>query len=242
MRVQIISDVDTLTLIDDRLDNRGDAWIRLNGDTGLMGATKPRETGTAIPQRDGSYWPSRLTTESRTITLECVAARRSTASAARLKDRICDLMGRALTIQLEDSAGIREMSGWLADDPAPTMLLSLQGFTFSLILYCPDPLKYGLPVDYTASGGVIRVRNEGMLPVWPVILASGASGLTVSLAGRKVTWSGSASRPLTLDMADMIPSQGTVSYDFAFQLPPGESTVSVVSNGSVRMRVRPAWR
>lgn len=37
MRVQIISDVDTLTLIDDRLDNRGDAWIRLNGDTGLMG-------------------------------------------------------------------------------------------------------------------------------------------------------------------------------------------------------------
>ncbi|MDU2421305.1 MAG: hypothetical protein E7D48_04210 [Bifidobacterium scardovii] len=242
MRISLISDDDVFRLSTVYPRQENDAWITDKGITGLFGAVPPREKGTDRPQMDGAYWPSRLTAGGRTITVHAAAICRSSASAVLLRDRLRALTAKPLTIQLEDTAGIRRMSGWLADDPEPTMLLRDRVFEFSLILYCPDPLQYGLPVDYTAAGGVIRVLNEGMLSVWPVILASNASRLTVSLAGRKVTWSGSASQPLTLDMADMIPSQGTVSYDFAFQLPPGESTVGVVSDGSVRMRVCPAWR
>ena len=42
----------------------------------------------------------------------------------------------------------------------------------------------------------------------------------------------------------MIPSAGIVTYDDAFQIPPGGAVVSavVVGGGAVSMIVRPAWR
>ena len=91
MRIQLTTENDTITLTDNRLDNRAHAWITLNGIDGLFGTPKPRETGTPMPQQDGSYWPSRLTGESRTITIKCAMARFSTAAAAQFRDRICAL-------------------------------------------------------------------------------------------------------------------------------------------------------
>ena len=42
MRIQLIADGDVITLVDNRLDRHGDAWIREDGISGLYGATKPK--------------------------------------------------------------------------------------------------------------------------------------------------------------------------------------------------------
>lgn len=244
MRIQLISENDAIVLTDNRLDNRANAWITLNGIDGLFGTPKPRETGIPIPQQDGSYWPSRLTGESRTVTIKCAMARFSTVAAAQFRDRICAFAYQPVTLLVEDTLGARTLTGWLADDPAPSMLLSLRAFTFTLIIYCPDPLKYGQPVTYTASGGVIRCQNPGTAATWPSVRISGhATSLALSYAGHRVQWRGDT-QDLALDFRDMIPSAGTVTYDDAFQIPPGGATVSVAvaGGGAVLMIVRPAWR
>lgn len=243
MRIQLITGQDTLTLTDNRLDQRSDAWIRQDGIDGLTGTPKPRETAQAIPQQDGSYWPARLTSESRTLTIRCAAAQRSSLSLARLVDRINALACQPLTVRVEDAMGWRELTGWLADDPGSTLLVSLQSMTFSLVVYCPDPLKYGPRVQVEASHGVAQVENVGSAPTWPTVSTKGITGWTLSLAGRKVSWSGSTD-PMDLAFASMNPSQGLVTYDDAFPLLPGISNISVQTQGAGQLTVslRPAWR
>ena len=105
-------------------------------------------------------------------------------------------------------------------------------------------MKYGQPVTYTASGGVIRCQNPGTAATWPNVRISGhATSLTLSYAGHRVQWQGDAQN-LALDFRDMIPSAGIVTYDDAFQIPSGGATVSAVAvgGGAVSMIVRPAWR
>lgn len=243
MRITVKTAGDALNLIDNRLDRHGDAWIVQDGVEGLYGPTKPRETGEAIPGRDGSYWPSRLTGESRTITIKCAAKRPSSVSLMAFMDRIGRLAYQPVTLIMEDAAGTRTLSGYIADSPSTTLLPSLTACTFTLIVWCPDPNRYGTPVEYAMQSGRILVRNEGAIPSWPTVTATGTSRLTLRLDDRRVTWSGSATQPLRLDFTDMLPNQGTVTYDDAFQIPPGAHTVNVTTDGTdIRMTVRPAWR
>lgn len=242
MRINVRTDDDVIRLLDNRIDRSGDAWIREKGVQGLIGATKPRETGTVKPQQHGSYWPSRLTGESRTITLDCVAAAPSTVSAARLVDRISDLAYRQVTLDVIDASGMRSLTGFIADDPSTTFLLSMAAFTFTLIIYCPDPFRYGDWVSYPASNGLVQVEQIGNMESWPIVRASGVSRLTCSLGDRTVVWSGS-STPLTLDFESMQPSQGIVSVDDAFAIPPGRSSIPVsIDAGQLSMLVRPCWK
>lgn len=243
MRIQLVSDQDTLTLTDDRLDRMGDAWIRKDGVDGLYGATKPRETGQAIPQQDGSYWPIRLTAESRTVTIRCVTSTQSTLALSVLVDRINAMACRPLTLVVDDTSGRRELSGWLADDPAQSMLASLRSMTFSLIIYCPDPLKYGPRIWFEATHALARVENAGNAPTWPSVRAEGSQTLTLTLDGHTVRWRGDGGR-LDLDFTDMVPSQGVIEYDDAFRIPPGISDISVQAQngGQVGVSLRPAWR
>lgn len=111
MRIQLIADGDVITLVDNRLDRHGDAWIREDGISGLYGATKPKETASSIPQQDGAYWPSRLTASPRTITIDCVTHRGSTIDAIRLIDRINALTYRQVTLLVEDASGRRTLTG-----------------------------------------------------------------------------------------------------------------------------------
>jgi hypothetical protein len=242
MRVELLTDDDTIVLLDNRLDASGDAWIKEKGIQGLVGATKPRETGTAKPQQHGSYWPSRLTGESRTITMDCVAARGSTVSSAHLIDRISDLAYREVTLKVSDANGGRTLTGFIADDPSTTFLLSMTAFTFTLIIYCPDPFRYGDWIPYPASNGLIRVENTGNMASWPIVRTTDVSRLTLSLGDQMVVWNGSKD-PLTLDFESMQPSQGVVTLDDAFAIPPGRSSVPVsVDAGQLTMLVRPCWK
>jgi hypothetical protein len=242
VRIDLSTDNDNFILLDNRLDTSGDAWIREDGVKGLYGATKPREMGEARPQGHGSYWPSRFTAESRVITLDCVVACKSSIEAMRLMDRINELSYQPVSVIVSDASGRRTLTGFVADSPEQTMLLNLEHLTFSLIIHCPDPFRYGDPVEYNVLGGSVDVVNTGNMESWPRVQANGVSSLTVSLAGKRVSWQGSTA-PLTLDFADMQPNQGIVTYSDAFAIPPGRSTVMVVSNpaGRISMSVRPCW-
>lgn len=243
-RITIISPDDTIVLRDDYRWRHHVCAIKKDGITGLFGTPAVRETPTDRPQEDGAYWPSRLTQKPRSISLDCVIRGLSSVEAAQARDRINALAGKELTIVEHTAAGRRMLTGFLAADPEPMMRWREQGFEFGLVISCPDPLKYGEPVTFPASGGVIRVRNEGNAPTWPSIAVTGhATSLRLTLGDGEVLWRGDADW-LTLDFHDMIPSTGTVTKDLAFRIPPGTSAVTVAADAGaqVSMTVRSAWR
>jgi hypothetical protein len=242
MRITIQSDVDTITLSDHWIRPDGILGIRKNGIKGLHGTPGYKDSFESKPQQDGEYWPSRFTQKARDITIDITAKRHSSVDNAALTDRLCDLLGRPLTLIVHDAHGERTLTGALADDPEPTMRWGEQGFDCSLIVHCPDPHKYGPWLEYPAANGVALVENTGNAPTWPIVHASGVSRLTCSLGDQAVIWQGSTS-PLTLDFADMQPSQGLVTLDDAFPIPPGRSSVSVnVDAGQASLMVRSCWK
>lgn len=245
MRIELVADSDRLVLVDARLGDRGDAWIEQDGVEGLWGTPKPRESGVAIPQMDGSYWPSRLTSESRTVTIRCVACAPSDMALARLVDRVNALACQRVTLVVNDAAGRRTLTGWIADDPGQSLLVDMRTMKFSLIVYCPDPLKYGPEVSSVAELGLATIENRGTMPVWPRVSAVGSPLRSVRLSwqGHVVMWLGETDA-MSMDLADMVPSCGRVSMDDAFRLPPGVNRVRVDSTpgACVTLSLNPGWR
>lgn len=245
MRVRVTSPADTLTFHDMGFGQQGAGWLTDAGVTGWFGAVKPREEGVDIPQQDGCYMPARLTSAGRTVTVNGAVVARSSVEAAAWRDRINDLAGRRLTLTVEDASGERGAVCWLADDPEPSMWVRGDVFTFALVLYCPDPLKYGAETVFGPAGsGSLTVSNDGLAASWPRVRVDGrVSGLRLSCGDGVVEWRGDADG-LDLDFRDMLPGAGAVSVNRPWRVPPGVSTVHVtVSQGArVSMMVRPAWR
>lgn len=121
----------------------------------------------------------------------------------------------------------------------------------SLIVTCPDPVKYGLPVATPASGGVARVENLGTADVWPVFDVAGSVTLVrATLGGRVLEWQGS-STGLHIDARDGIPltpagtEVGVLTHDDLFQVGPGVSDIQVATTPagrSVIVTVRSGWK
>lgn len=216
-----------------------------NSLSGWYETPEVRETPLDRPQEDGAYWPSRLTQKPRIVTIRAHISQRKRSSRTQLlsvNDRLNSLVGRRCTLMVQDELGCRSADGYLSSQMSWETDL---GFTeLTLILSFPDPLKYGTQVAFTASGGAIRVRNDGNAPTWPSVAVSGHStSLRLTLGDGEVRWQGDADG-LALDFRDMIPDSGTVTVDRPFAIPPGESTVTVAvdSGASVSMTVKPAWR
>lgn len=242
MRITVSSDADSIPFSNGIEQDRQDWWIESGGLTGLYGTPQTREKGEAKPQMDGDYWPSRLTQGGRIISMKCSTAARSSVEQRSRLTRLCDLMARPLTILVEDEGGMSSLTGYVADDIDPTVFFSRDRMWFTLLIYCPDPFRYGPWLEYPAANGVALVENTGNAPTWPVIHASGVSRLTCSLGDQAVIWQGSTA-PLTLDFADMQPSQGLVTLDDAFAIPHGRSTVAVnIDTGSLSLFVRSCWK
>ena len=242
MLITIQSATDTIPLSDHWNTPRHVWGIKKNGIQGLLGTPAYKESFETKPQQDGEYWPSRLTQKSRDITIDCIAKWLTSIESANATDRICNLWGQPLTITVHDAHGKRTLTGALADDPEPTMRWTEQGVEFTLIIHCPDPHKYGDWISFPASNGLVQVENTGNMESWPIVRTSGVSRLTLSLGGQTVAWSGSA-ETLTLDFESMQPSQGLVSVDDAFAIPPGRSSIPVsIDAGQLSMLVRPCWK
>jgi hypothetical protein len=244
MRVTVASDVDDIIFANGIWADFAPFWIVAGGFEGLYGTPPVRETQpVAIPQQDGDYWPSRLTQGGRTVTIKGATFCRSSIEMSEKQQRLSDLIARELRVTVEDEAGRQHVTGYLVEDPETSVYFDRQRLYFTLIIYCPDPLKYGDPVVFSPSGGLLRVENAGRVGSWPSVhVDGGVTALSLSLGSRTVRWSGNAN-VLDLDLRDMIPSAGVASGQ-AFRIPPGASIipVSLSGGGSLSMTVSPAWR
>ena len=246
MRFTIQSDDDLVVLRDSRGWSDRD-WL-LTGVKGWFGSPEAREGVTKASGHDGDFWPASMTQGARTATLSGAILARSTVALARELDRLDALAGRRLTVTCEDAHGVRVAEGFLSDDPDPEVDGSTeQSATFDLVMTFPDPHRYGRWSTVAPRGGRAILPNDGNVTSYPRAHVASKDGetaftyLSLASGGQRVTWSGSA-LSLDIDLADMVPSTGTVSVDNAFAVPPGGCTALVASDGDVTIEVRDAWR
>lgn len=245
-RITIMSDADTLVLNGNRIWEAGDRSLILKKDgiKGLYGTPATRESVLDRPQMDGAYWPSRLTQGARTVTLDAFAHGLSSIETMQLIDRLNNLTGRELTLLVEDAAGRRMLTGWLAADPEPLMLVTQRHFEFALVITCPDPYKYGDWLWQRAtSNRTLQLANTGTAPTWLRFRTSSRiTHLDVVYGDAEISWEGDTTS-LTLDTRDMIPSAGRITADWAMPVEPGVTPITIRSDcGSLDLGLRPAWR
>ena len=247
MLITIESGTDVIAIHDRKPHGYGGLFVVRDGMDGVLGVPAPKTGTVDAPSADGAFEPDRILTESRTIGLDVCAVCRSSVETAALRDRINALAGRMLTIRRSDPSGDRMIRGYLADDPIPQLVDARlwTSLTATLTILCPDPRWVGPEVGYAMSGRRIIARNNGNADATPVVHASGASSLTLTLDGHKVSWSDAEPTDVTIDFADLTPTAGTLTGFDVFTLPPGESVVDVdvtPDTASVSLGVRNTWR
>lgn len=237
-----------------RMVRHGVAWI-LAKDDGLEGWYESADTRVDsmpdLPGVDGQFWPEQVLLTARTLAIRgyvfAVDGRASSVSVALARDRIAALVGEPLTVTVEDPSGVREVTGYVSGRTAPNRMTEL-GFPFSIVVTCPDPLKYGGHVNTVAGDGVVVLENAGTGPVaFTVSTDQRITQLQVEFQGRKVSWWGD-SLGLVLDLADGRPLSGDgvetgqlLSAD-EIRVPVGRHEVSVLADAPVMVSLRPGWR
>ena len=233
---------DCIVLRDQRNNNEVGVWLLEDGISGWFGTPAPREDPIGRSLTDGDLMPHTLTQGSRVVTLHGFGVFGSTIEAGAFIDKVNSMIGSPLTVLCDDGQGRRYATGYLTDDPAPTLDPSEQTVEFTFIITCPDPKKYGKATQYKASGGWCTVVNEGNAGTYPVVHVDGpVTMLHLELGDQGITWNGSA-ETLDLDFADMQPSSGSIVLDNAFEIPPGRCALAVASDGDVTITVKSAWR
>lgn len=224
--------------------------LEKQGIDGWYDSLSPRDADPqAIPQQDGSYWPAMVNVAHRVVTVRGVHRGSSSLHVARFRDILAALVGEALEVRVDDASGARSAQGFVSAQ-IPATLTDARTTRFSLIVTCPDPLKYGPEVLFTGAGGAVTVENTGTGDVFPRFDVAGpVSEFSASLGDSTVQWAGPSGVGLSLDMSDGLPLRGgsvvgTLVQDDLIKIPPGVSTVSVsaTAGASVQVAVKPGWK
>lgn len=218
---------------------------------GWFESVNPRiEAQPDVPGVDGMFWPEESFLSGRIVTIRgthAVGDRSSTLSAASFRDRLASMAGQPVSVHVADASGRREVSGYVASAVRVTHRTErVTGFT--IIVSCPDPLKYGSPVNYAAGTGVLSVENTGTGDVAPVATALGrVTNVRVARGSQVVEWQGD-SEGLVLDIADGVPRNlageetGVMVWADPLRVPPGVHELTVISNAELTLTVRPGWK
>lgn len=238
---------DCLRLVDGWTGNRlvegqshGEIYVlEKNGLEGWFEPSSPRISIGAIPGSDGAFWPDRLLLAARILTIRGfhVASRRSTLAAARFRDRLAAWATRPLRMIVDDTPGVRTVEGVLSDQ----IVINRKNEAvtkFSLIITCPDPLKYSPASHYTARSGKLFVaENNGTAPVFPQVRFSHCPvSVRVAYGGGRLEWSAEnlsilESSVLNLESGQMVLESGrAIGSVLDIDLPsfqPGSQTAGV---------------
>lgn len=232
----------SIVLRDQRNENEIGVLLLEDGVSGWFGTPAPREDPISRLMSDGDYLPDMLTQGSRIVTLHGYAFFDTTIECAAFVDLVNSFLCQRVTVICDDAHGRRMVRGYISDDPSPELYSDEISLRFTLIITCPDPLKYGEPHRFTPSGGFVMVTNEGNVGTYPIVHVDGpVTRLMLALGQQQVNWTGEAEE-LDIDFRDMQPSAGAVVLDNAFTIPPGRSALSVTSDGRVTVTVKSAWR
>jgi len=220
-----------------------------DGLDGWHNGVAPEYESPSIPGDHGSYAPDTITLASRIVTVRGFYAELrhgSSVSASQFADRLAALVGESILLTVEDAAGPRSAEGFVSAIPVHERRTDGR-FLFTLVITCPDPLKYGPRLDFPVTGPSVVVRNEGTGDVFPRFEVTGeVTVLDVQVPGRRVRWQGNA-RDLVLDFKDGFPlsygaETGTLVWAQIFRLPPGETTLRVECDGDVKVGVASGWK
>lgn len=232
----------TIVLRDQRNGNEVGVYLLEDGIDGWFGTPAPREDPIVRSLTDGDLMPHTITQGSRTVTLHGYGVFGSTIEAGAFIDLVNAMVGCPLSVMCDDGQGRRFMTGYLTDDPTPTLDPSEETVEFTLVITCPDPKKYGLAKTYKPEGGWVTVVNEGNAGTYPKVHVDGpVTMLHIEMGDQAITWNGSA-ETLDLDFADMQPSNGAIVLDNAFEIPSGRVALAVACDGEVTITVKSAWR
>lgn len=227
--------------------------LEKNGLEGWHEGVAPRYDAPGIPRGDGLYPPDEIYLSERVVTIRGFARAwqwggGSSLDIVRFDDLLASLVGADIEVRVEDSAGVRAVEGFISSIPVRERV-GEWAEKFTLVISCPDPLKYGTPVLYPVTGGTAVVQNAGTGDVWPRVLVSGrVRSLDVTFGGRRVAWAGDSATGLVLDMRTAIPldglgrETGLLRFAQTFRVPPGESRIAVDSDASVQVEVTPGWK
>lgn len=206
----------------------------------------------AIPDSNGSYWPEALYSESRVITVRgffsALGSDGSDVTVGTARDLVASFHKAPVRITVSDEIGDRYCIGYVAASIQVTRVSDV-AFKFSMVVSCPDPIKYGPESTVEVSGGgvALEVDNSGRAAVSPIIRSAGPiTSLRVENATGLFIWSGPAST-LSVDLREGVPRDeegqevGTVIFGEAILLPPGKSEVSVVANQATTFSMRAGW-
>lgn len=223
--------------------------LERNGLDGWKNGVSPRYDAPEIPGEDGNYAPDVINLSARLLTIRGFYAAHPPASslgAARFEDLLASLVGEWLFVTIEDAAGIRTVEGFVSAIPVNTRV-SERKVKFTLIILCPDPLKYGQTVSFPVTGSSVTVSNAGTGRVFPRLNVTGpVTVVDVQVPGYRVRWVGDTVG-LVLDFRDAFPlsggvETGTLVWSQVFRLPTGETTIAVESDGDLQIGVTPGWK
>lgn len=150
----------------DRASWRAPMVQALTGLEGWLEGVTPRFEDPIVPTGHGSYGPADIYLASRIVTVRFAARAMfrhggSSLMVAQFDDLVASLVGEWVEIRVEDASGVRTASGYVGALPVRERI-SEWAARYTLIMNCPDPLKYGTTVAYAAAGGAVDVRNEGV--------------------------------------------------------------------------------
>lgn len=247
MRWEIDSGDDVIVLRPVRPEHEIGWW--LTSMDGWDGTPAMREDSVARIGMDGAYPPANPTQGPRTLTLGGAAGCSSSVEAGLLAERVTGLFGRPLKVSRIDTMSVKWVTGLLSDDPKPVVHPSQRELSFTLVVHCDDPHKYGPPAWFTPVNGRVTVENQGTAPTWPVLHADNPDGLTfVNVSdgnGHEIAWQGDGSMTgVDLDFAELDPGTGVVMQDSAIPVPHGSTLLYVTATRgtSVSVECCPAWR
>lgn len=224
-----------------------------DGIEGWYDSLSPRDVELeAIPQQDFSYWPQKVNLEHRVLTIRGVhrASRWRGGSSLQVtgfRDWVSALLGESVEVAVEDQAGVRTVTGFIS---ARIPVEGKDPFTteFSLIVTCPDGVKYGDAVDWAASLGSVTVEQQGTAKTFPTLICRDHTTYlrVTGPGGLRVWWQGDTTG-LVLDVQDGLPLNadgvevGEMRDLDPLRIPRGRTTLKVESDGQVTVRVRNGW-
>lgn len=243
MRIELTSEDLSIEAGDPAIGHKGGVVVSLDGLDGWYSAPDPIQEGELLPLSRGSTWPLRLSSGPRVVTVRLVAECSSSIDASRLCDDIGALFGKRLKLTVHDASGPRSAECYMSASPEVSLLSGGRHVEASIILTCPDPMKYGAESSVPLSGGAFSAVVGGNAPTFPSFRFEGpCTSFELSFDGRTVSWAGEG--PVEIDLRDCAPSTGRVVSDDGFEIGPGRTVVSCSAHGATgaTMTFRPAWR
>lgn len=175
----------------------------------------------------------------------------SSLATAQEKRNIRGLTGQWVTLYVHDEEGLLYARGYISTAPTISPIDSTS-FEATIIITCPDPIKYSIYEDYQLSNGAsLTWKSSGDYPTYPrVTIDEAVTAVRITVNGNLFDWEGSADS-FILDGVNNIPYDqagnyltGTIAAT-ALQLPPDSDNiiqVSAAGAASSVVSVHNGWR